>query len=412
MSEMYTDLEKQLRIMIQNIAPDTIYPRECKILKVNNENSVNVKVNIGETVTLHNIYNIGKPEKNNNGLLIPVNGSWNNSICLSDGVKESCFKYVNTLEISNPSTDYIYFLTTENGVDLYIYDPQNDKFQQVGGVSNANLENYYTKTEIDEMFKNILKEGDLSKWLQGLIGNLTLSFTNTKGLPGTVLPYTVNLKDFYDSPMVKTVSLLDDKDKSLVTVDTDSNGVGSGNLTLYESCIVHAYVFFKQDYFLSSESVNLSVGIQLSLTGNVSQIDMGGGVTLTLKVLDNDNVPVKDINIKLFKNSAVLTTLTTDSNGVATYTYTSTDTELLRFYASFEVTGDTGVHVSPTVTLPSFQYYLVQDSNGDLYLEYNPSINPKPVFTLESNGDLKVDKSSVTHNLILTSAGDLYVHFD
>ena len=145
---MYTNLEKQLKIMIQNVAPSVTYPRYCEIVNVNNSNNVDVLVNIGEPVTLHNILNIGNPIVNNNGVLIPINGSWKNSVCISNGLEESKFKYINSLdEVNAPSSDYLYFLINNDGIKLYVYYNGFKTFE----TGSVDLTDYYTKTIIDNL---------------------------------------------------------------------------------------------------------------------------------------------------------------------------------------------------------------------------------------------------------------------
>lgn len=148
---MYTDLEKQLKIMIESVAPSTIYPRYCKIVKVNNHDSVDVLVNIGESLTLHNVLNIGNPCVNTKGVLVPVNGSWDSSVCLSDNLEESKFKYVNSLDdVVNPSSNYLYFLVNSTGVKLYVYY-NGFKSLETGTGESADLTDYYTKSVIDSL---------------------------------------------------------------------------------------------------------------------------------------------------------------------------------------------------------------------------------------------------------------------
>ena len=60
----------------------------------------------------------------------------------------------------------------------------------------------------------------------------------------------------------------------------------------------------------------------LTLTANKDTIQTGDTATLTMKATDLETLGVTGKTIKLYKNDTLLDTLTTDSNGECTYTYT------------------------------------------------------------------------------------------
>ena len=80
---MYDSLEKQMKILIENLAPTTNYCKTCTITGKNNDGTVDVIADFGQQGKLTHRICIGNPNIGDLGVLIPLNDDWNNSIVIS-----------------------------------------------------------------------------------------------------------------------------------------------------------------------------------------------------------------------------------------------------------------------------------------------------------------------------------------
>lgn len=80
---MYDSLEKQMKILIENLAPSTNYCKTCTITGKNNDGTVDVIADFGQQGKLTHRICIGNPNIGDIGVLIPLNDDWNNSIVIS-----------------------------------------------------------------------------------------------------------------------------------------------------------------------------------------------------------------------------------------------------------------------------------------------------------------------------------------
>ena len=77
---MSNELEKQLSILIKDVAPDMKYAKKCIITKTHSDSTVDVRTNVGE---IKNLNCIGKPIVNDDALLVPVEEDWTNAVVVS-----------------------------------------------------------------------------------------------------------------------------------------------------------------------------------------------------------------------------------------------------------------------------------------------------------------------------------------
>ena len=80
---MYDSLEKQMKILIENLAPTTNYCKTCTITGKNTDGTVDVIADFGQQGKLTHRICIGNPNIGDLGVLIPLNDDWNNSIVIS-----------------------------------------------------------------------------------------------------------------------------------------------------------------------------------------------------------------------------------------------------------------------------------------------------------------------------------------
>ena len=72
----YQKLAQALNDSVKMYTPDVLYPRECLIVNVNENNTLKIKVNIGENIYLDEVRYIGIPKIYTTGLFIPLNNNY------------------------------------------------------------------------------------------------------------------------------------------------------------------------------------------------------------------------------------------------------------------------------------------------------------------------------------------------
>ena len=78
----YQKLAQALNDSVNMYTPDVLYPRECLIIDVNEDETLKIKVNIGENIYLDEVRYIGIPKTNSIGLFIPLNNNYDEGYCI------------------------------------------------------------------------------------------------------------------------------------------------------------------------------------------------------------------------------------------------------------------------------------------------------------------------------------------
>ena len=78
----YQKLAQALNDSVKMYTPDVLYPRECLIVNVNENNTLKIKVNIGENIYLDEVRYIGIPKIYTTGLFIPLNNNYDEGYCI------------------------------------------------------------------------------------------------------------------------------------------------------------------------------------------------------------------------------------------------------------------------------------------------------------------------------------------
>lgn len=153
MSANYAGLTKALQSTVELYTPDVLYPRQCKIVNIN-QNSIDVLTVIGGDVTLYDLDYIGTPIVGNEALLIPLNNNFNTSIVICK-------------DTENNETVNIDTINEEQLKDI------TDKFDgDITEIEN-NLNEYL---ELLENYKNDMEE--LKKYLEETMLNIKEELLN------------------------------------------------------------------------------------------------------------------------------------------------------------------------------------------------------------------------------------------
>lgn len=261
------------------------------------------------------------------------------------------------------------------------------------------MNGYYTKDEVD-------------KWLNEMLGNLTLTVTNPTGISGGGINYSILMKDVYGKPIHNSEVWIYGENNKYDTVITDDNGLATGTVILYDDIKIHAAAKFSQDYLLKSNEVSISIKKpKLLLLASRTIVNINESVDFDIKCYDQHGNILSGISVNLYNYTTVIGTGVSDSNGSLKLNYVPPDTELLRVKAKYVTDDGFETYESNELIIPCFEYNFEQDSNGDLYLVYNSAITMIPDIVVTDTGDFMVDLTTLNHTLELEDSGDLYIEF-
>lgn len=162
----YQKLAKALNDSVQMYTPDILYPRECLIVNVNENDTLKIKVNIGENIYLDEVRYIGIPKIDTIGLFIPLNNNYDEGYCIcynetTESLTENVIinNYVNSVteevnESEEETSDEISNETSEETQTNINYDRRYAK------INHTHTENVGTIEDLKTLIKNT-KEGNI-----------------------------------------------------------------------------------------------------------------------------------------------------------------------------------------------------------------------------------------------------------
>lgn len=104
----YQKLAQALNDSVKMYTPDILYPRECLIVDVNEDDTLKIKVNIGENIYLDEVRYIGIPKIDTVGLFIPLNNNYDKGYCICyNETTESLTENVIINNYSDTSTEKV-----------------------------------------------------------------------------------------------------------------------------------------------------------------------------------------------------------------------------------------------------------------------------------------------------------------
>ena len=165
----YQKLAQALNDSVNMYTPDVLYPRECLIIDVNEDETLKIKVNIGENIYLDEVRYIGIPKTNTIGLFIPLNNNYDEGYCICynettesltenviiNNINSSETEEVNDVNESEEETsEEITNETTEETQANINYDRRYAK------INHTHTENVGTIEDLKTLIKNT-KEGNI-----------------------------------------------------------------------------------------------------------------------------------------------------------------------------------------------------------------------------------------------------------
>ena len=165
----YQKLAQALNDSVKMYTPDVLYPRECLIVDINEDDTLKIIVNIGENIYLDEVRYIGIPKINTTGLFIPLNNNYDEGYCICyNETTESLTENVIINNINNPTTEKVNEVNdSEEETSEEITNEVSEETQvninydrRYAKINHTHTENVGTIEDLKTLIKNT-KEGNI-----------------------------------------------------------------------------------------------------------------------------------------------------------------------------------------------------------------------------------------------------------
>ena len=165
----YQKLAQALNDSVNMYTPDVLYPRECLIIDVNEDETLKIKVNIGENIYLDEVRYIGIPKTNSIGLFIPLNNNYDEGYCICyNETTESLTENVIINNINSSETEKVNDVNeSEEETSEEITNEVSEETQaninydrRYAKINHTHTENVGTIEDLKTLIKNT-KEGNI-----------------------------------------------------------------------------------------------------------------------------------------------------------------------------------------------------------------------------------------------------------
>ena len=165
----YQKLAQALNDSVKMYTPDVLYPRECLIVGINEDDTLKIIVNIGENIYLDEVRYIGIPKTNTTGLFIPLNNNYDEGYCICyNETTESLTENVIINNINNPTTEKVNEVNdSEEETSEEITNEVSEETQsninydrRYAKINHTHTENVGTIEDLKTLIKNT-KEGNI-----------------------------------------------------------------------------------------------------------------------------------------------------------------------------------------------------------------------------------------------------------
>ena len=165
----YQKLAQALNDSVNMYTPDVLYPRECLIVNINKDETLKIKVNIGENIYLDEVRYIGIPKTNTIGLFIPLNNNYDEGYCICyNETTESLTENVIINNINSSETEKVNDVNeSEEETSEEIPNETSEETQaninydrRYAKINHTHTENVGTIEDLKTLIKNT-KEGNI-----------------------------------------------------------------------------------------------------------------------------------------------------------------------------------------------------------------------------------------------------------
>ena len=215
----YQKLAQALNDSVKMYTPDVLYPRECLIVDVNEDDTLKIIVNIGENIYLDEVRYIGIPKTNTTGLFIPLNNNYDEGYCICyNETTESLTENVIINNINSSTTEKV------NEVNDFEEETSEEITNEVSEETQANI-NY------DRRYAKINHTHTENV---GTIEDLKTLIKNTK--EGNILSLNQNFKnERYGNIIINKRITIDGNGHSIenISFTCDANEIELNNITFF-----------------------------------------------------------------------------------------------------------------------------------------------------------------------------------
>ncbi|RLF14324.1 MAG: hypothetical protein DRJ97_06460 [Thermoprotei archaeon] len=190
------------------------------------------------------------------------------------------------------------------------------------------------------------------------VGTVELSANTTELYVGGSVKFTVRVLDSTGSPVKGVKASLFMNDELLVELTTNAEGYAYYTYTFTEEGI---YTIYARANTVTSNTVTVEVlaaprVTSVALSSNVTELYVGESAALTVLVEDQYDNPMQGVEVNLFLNDTLLTTLTTNASGYAQYVYTFTEPGTYQFYAEADEVKSNAINIAVLAWLAGWGY--------------------------------------------------------
>lgn len=215
----YQKLAQALNDSVKMYTPDVLYPRECLIVDINEDDTLKIIVNIGENIYLDEVRYIGIPKTNTTGLFIPLNNNYDEGYCICyNETTESLTENVIINNINSSETEKVNEVNdSEEEISEEISNKASEETQ-----SNINYDRRYAKINHTHT-ENV-----------GTIEDLKTLIKNTK--EGNILSLNQNFKnERYGNIIINKKITIDGNGHSIenISFTCDANEIELNNITFF-----------------------------------------------------------------------------------------------------------------------------------------------------------------------------------
>lgn len=215
----YQKLAQALNDSVKMYTPDVLYPRECLIVDVNEDDTLKIIVNIGENIYLDEVRYIGIPKTNTTGLFIPLNNNYDEGYCICyNETTESLTENVIINNINSSTTEKVNEVNeSEEETSEEITNEVSEETQ-----ANINYDRRYAKINHTHT-ENV-----------GTIEDLKTLIKNTK--EGNILSLNQNFKnERYGNIIINKSITIDGNGHSIenISFTCDANEIELNNITFF-----------------------------------------------------------------------------------------------------------------------------------------------------------------------------------
>ena len=215
----YQKLAQALNDSVKMYTPDVLYPRECLIININENDTLKIRVNIGENIYLDEVRYIGIPKIDTTGLFIPLNNNYDEGYCI-------CYN-----ETTESLTENVIINNYDDSLTEELNEVKESEEETSDEISNETSEETQTNINYDRRYAKINHTHTENV---GTIEDLKTLIKNTK--EGNILSLDKNFKnERYGNIIINKKIIIDGNGHSIenISFTCDTNEIELNNIVFF-----------------------------------------------------------------------------------------------------------------------------------------------------------------------------------